>query len=297
MADRLPDPVQDGNRRREVAGRTGRQLRLVSRVGTFCKVRLILYAVKTATAFIPRNLFQPIVALYYNLRSLFYSGDNVKCNCCGNGFRRFIKWEGNNWVCPRCNAFERHRLLWLYFEAKTNLFSESARVLHVGPEYGLQKALKSKPNIEYVSIDLSSPLAMLKMDITDLHFEDDGFDVVICNHVLEHVPDDQRAMRELLRVLKPGEGWAVIQSPIEQDLEVTYEDFRIVSPEGRHKAFGRYDHVRLYGLDYYDRLRKAGFVVDAVDYAAELDDDTIERYSLRKAKGRLPDEICLAFKR
>ena len=109
-----------------------------------------------------------------------------------------------NATCSNCGSIDRERLIYLYLRNKSQLFYNNLKILHVAPEANLQKVLMAQPNIEYLSADISSPLAMVQMDITDIKYEDNSFDVVICNHVLEHIPDDRKAMGELYRVLKPG---------------------------------------------------------------------------------------------
>ena len=114
---------------------------------------------------------------------------------------------------------------------------------------------------KYITADIESPLAKVKMDIHQIPFEDDYFDVALCNHVLEHVTDDLKAMREIYRVLKPG-GWAIMQVPFFHPVpEKTFEDKHITDPKEREKIFGQDDHVRKFGNDYADRLRSAGFKV------------------------------------
>lgn len=135
------------------------------------------------------------------------------------------------------------------------------------------------PHLAYISIDLASPVAMMRMDITDLTFPDDSFDCILCYHVLEHIPDDSAAMRELRRVLKPN-GWAILQSPVYRNRATTYEDSCIVHPVDRERAFGQSDHVRIYGADYFQRLEDAGFRVRMDPFVRTLDPVSIERYGL-----------------
>jgi len=162
--------------------------------------------------------------------------------------------------CHHCGSLERHRLLWLYFERFTNLFSDiPQKILHVAAEPCLQKRIEVLPYKEYITADLQSPKAMIKMDITDIQYPDGEFDIIICNHVLEHIVDDIKAMKELHRVLQ-GNGWAILLVPI-SDNYATYEDSTITDEKGRLKAFGQEDHVRRYGLDYVDRLSSVGFKV------------------------------------
>ncbi len=139
----------------------------------------------------------------------------------------------------------------------TDLFDgNSKRMLHVAPEKALQRKFEKLPNLDYLTGDLNERSAMVKMDITDIQFPNHSFDVIYCSHVLEHVSDDRRAMREFARVLKPV-SWAVLLVPVKGD--VTFEDPSVTSPEDRESLFGQFDHVRNYGLDFRDRLEEAGF--------------------------------------
>lgn len=138
------------------------------------------------------------------------------------------------------------------------------KVLHVAPEKQIRILLESKASIDYISVDKYRDDVTEKADITDLRFENDSFDLIICNHVLEHVIDDRKAMSELYRVLKP-EGVALLLVPLKYDMETTYEDETIVTPEAREKHFGQHDHVRYYGLDYFDRLGEVGFYVSRIN--------------------------------
>jgi len=159
------------------------------------------------------------------------------------------------------------------------LFVDPQKVLHVAPEPFLQNALRAMPHLDYTSIDLTSPAAMMRMNITDLTFPDDSFDCILCYHVLEHIPDDRAAMRELRRVLK-SDGWAILQSPVHLNRATTYEDSRIVEPADRERAFGHRDHVRIYGIDYSQRLEEAAFRVRLDPFVHTLDPASIERYGL-----------------
>src|SRR4249920_3892182 len=124
-------------------------------------------------------------------------------------------------------------------------------------------------NINYVSANLDSPLAMIRMDISKIPYKANCFDVIICNHVLEHIPNDRQAMSDLYRVLKPG-GWAILQVPISLSLDRTYEDPTAVTREEREKKFGQHDHVRIYAKDYKDRLENVGFTVEVYSFRKEF---------------------------
>jgi len=222
----------------------------------------------------------------YRLRAVLYAGDRVFCPWCERGFRRFLQYRAYhgpnlNTYCPGCGCFERHRLQWLYFKNRTNLFEARLRVLHVAPEYGLQKVLSSQRNLEYVGADLNSPLAAVRMDLTRMPYGNHSFDVILCNHVLEHIEDDRKAMAELCRVLSP-EGWAMVLVPLDRNRSVTFEDSEIRSCRERERYYLQSDHVRLYGRDFFDRLRKAGFAVTVDTYAAGLDGETIRVFGINR---------------
>lgn len=210
----------------------------------------------------------------------------------GKSFRKFLPYgygtQRPNVLSPSTLSLERHRLLWLYLQNETNFFKPEAvsrsaklKVLHMAPEQCFLKRFKKLNHIELVTADLYSPIVDVKADICDLPFEDDSFDIIFCNHVLEHIPDDKKAMQELYRVLKKG-GMAILQIPQDYSRETTYEDFSITSPEERAKHFGQYDHVRVYGIDYFDRLRTVGFKVEEVNYSNKLSEKEIDRYRLMK---------------
>jgi hypothetical protein len=243
----------------------------------------------TIKTLVPEQFHDVLHKSYYSslpARSLFYLGDRFSCPCCGGSFKEFISVKPGltvlpNEQCPRCDSWRRHRVLWFFLKNQTNFFCEPLKVLHFAPEYCLQKKFKKQPNLDYLSADLASPLAMTKIDITNIPYEDNTFDAILCSHVLEHIPDDRQAMKELLRVLKPG-GWAILQVPIDRKREKTFEDPTVTSPEERERLFWQHDHVRLYGLDYPDRLRDVGFVVEVNNFVKNLEDETIEKYRLDK---------------
>ncbi len=206
----------------------------------------------------------------------------------GKTFRSFLpygyKKQRDNVLSPSTLSLERHRLLWLYLQRETDFFSAPHKLLHVAPEQSFFKRFRSLPNLEYTSTDLHSPLATVKADICDLPFENDCFDVILCNHVLEHIPDDTQAMKELYRVMKPG-GWGIFQIPQDIYREVTFEDDSITDKAERTRIFGQYDHVRIYGMDYFDRLEEVGFKAEGIDYTADFIPEDITRYGL--AEGEL----------
>lgn len=181
--------------------------------------------------------------------------------------------------CPRCGSLERHRLIWLYLQRKTDLFAMPHRVLDVAPEEMLQRKLQAMPNLDYLSVDLESPLAMRRMDITRLDLPDASFDVIFCNHVFEHIPDDRAAMRELRRVLRPN-GWAILQTPVDMNRATTDEDASISDPQERLRRFGQLDHVRVYGRDFFQRLEDSGWRVTADPFIQSLTAADVQRFGL-----------------
>ena len=231
---------------------------------------------------VPRKYLQLFSHFVLKILSVFYIGNNVECPVCKHHFRKFLPYGRKprpNALCPSCLTLERHRLMWLFLKNKTNFFTGNLKVLHVAPELCFMDKFEALPNLEYITADIESPLAKVKMDLHDIPFEANTFDVTFCNHVMEHVDDDIRCMEELRRVLKPG-GWAIIQSPIDVSLAETFEDKTITSPAEREKVFGQNDHVRTYGRDYQQRLEKAGFKVRADHYAEETADREKKRYAL-----------------
>lgn len=175
--------------------------------------------------------------------------------------------------CPNCGSIDRERLVHLYLKHKTDIFTprpEPIKLLHMAPEAKLEQELRKHSHIDYLSADLYMARAMVKMDITAMTWADNSFDVVICNHVLEHIPDDRLAMSELYRVLKP-QGWAILQVPISYAIAATYEDATVTTPEQREQVFGQSDHVRIYGQDYGDRLAGVGFKVDVFEWSKNAD--------------------------
>ena len=205
----------------------------------------------------------------------------------GKSFKTFLPYgygnQRNNVLSPSTLSLERHRLLWLYLKNETDFFSKDLKVLHFAPEQAFYNRFKKQKNLNYTTTDLESPLADVKADICNLPFKNDAYDVILCNHVLEHIPDDTKAMQELYRVLKPG-GMAILQIPQDLTREKTFEDNSITDKAERAKIFGQYDHVRVYGRDYFDKLRTIGFKVDEVDYTTELSKEEVEKYCLAKGE-------------
>ena len=210
-------------------------------------------------------------------RSL-YRGDRVSCPCCGSSYRKFRALKFDNRMCWSCGSLERDRLLWLLFDLRPQMLRPDMRMLHIAPEHALRPRLRSLPGVRYVEGDLDARYAHQRIDVTRLDFPDDSFDAILCNHVLEHVPDDRRAMRELRRVLRPG-GWAILLVPALAE-GATDEDPTLADRAERVRRFGQHDHVRRYGSDYVDRLEEAGFAVTEEELEGEIDDAAARRYRL-----------------
>lgn len=227
-----------------------------------------------------------LIKLSYVVRpfiSLWYRGNRYEDPIDGKKFRKFLPYgyavQRENVLSPSTLSLERHRLLWLYLTNETDLFNRNIKVLHVAPEQAFYKRFRKQPNWEYITTDLFSPLADVKADLCNLPFQDNSFDLILCNHVLEHIPDDQKAMQELFRVMKKG-GVGIFQVPQDYQRSTTFEDNTITDPKERTKIFGQYDHVRIYGMDYFDKLRNIGFLVEEITYAQKLTPEQIEKYRI-----------------
>ncbi|MCA0960299.1 class I SAM-dependent methyltransferase [Muricauda ruestringensis] len=236
---------------------------------------------------IPRPL---LIRLSYWVRPLIafsLKGKTYTDPIDGKSFRKFLPYgyenPRENVLSPSTLSLERHRLLWLYLKNETKFFNQPLKLLHFAPEQAFYKRFKKLENLEYTTTDLNSPLADVKADICDLPFKDDTFDVILCNHVLEHIPNDTKAMQELFRVMKPG-GWGIFQIPQDINRAKTFEDNTITDKKERARVFGQYDHVRIYGRDYFDKLRSAGFRVKEVDYTNTLSKEDVKKYRLAKGE-------------
>ncbi|WP_425077746.1 class I SAM-dependent methyltransferase [Psychroserpens sp. S379A] len=236
---------------------------------------------------IPRPLLIRFSYLVRPVIATFLKGENHTDPIDSKSFKTFLPYgystQRNNVLSPSTLSLERHRLLWLYLKNETDFFSAKNKVLHFAPEQCFLKRFKALKNIDYTTTDLLSPIADVKADICNLPFADNSYDVIFCNHVLEHIPDDTKAMQELYRVMKPG-GFGVFQIPQDLNRETTFEDDSITDKKERDKIFGQYDHVRIYGRDYFDKLRRIGFKVEEVDYTASLSDADIHKYCLAKGE-------------
>ncbi|MBT0609122.1 class I SAM-dependent methyltransferase [Aequorivita echinoideorum] len=237
---------------------------------------------------IPRPLLIQLSIIGRPVLAFFLRGNRFTDPIDGKSYRKFLPYGyekiRENVLSPGTLSLERHRLFWLYLKNETSFFTENLKVLHFAPEQAFYKKFRKMKNLDYTTTDLNSPIADVKADICNLPFKNEEFDFIICNHVLEHIPDDTRAMQEIFRVLARG-GTAILQVPYEADRKNTFEDNSITDPKERAKIFGQYDHVRVYGMDYFKKLETVGFEVEAVDYTKELTNLEVEKYRL--AKGEL----------
>ncbi|MDB4027688.1 methyltransferase domain-containing protein [Flavobacteriaceae bacterium] len=235
----------------------------------------------------PRTLLIKISYLVRPFVAFFLRGSTYTDPIDGKSYLRFLPYGyakvRENVLAPGTLSLERHRLFWLYLKNETTFFSDPLRVLHFAPEQAFVQKFKKQKNLTYTTTDLNSPIADVKADICDLPFKDNSFDFIICNHVLEHIPDDTKAMQELYRVLAPS-GTAIVQVPYDAKREITFEDNTITDQRERTRIFGQYDHLRVYGMDYFKKLSSIGFEVNALDYTSSMTSDDIERYRLCKGE-------------
>ena len=239
---------------------------------------LVMASYPALKAALPGRLKLALRRSFLRVSSILNAGSNVSCPCCGSSFRKFARFHGLNDQCPRCGSLMRQRAVTLYLRDVLRVPERGGDILHVGPASSVQGWLVSFPGIRYVSVDLDSPLADIKADITDLPFPDQSYDLIVCLHVLEHVQEDRKAISELFRVLRPG-GKAVIQVP-PSPFEETLEDPTVTDPAERERRYGQYDHVRLCGSDYLERLEEPGFAVTREDYAERLNLATRSLYEI-----------------
>ena len=242
---------------------------------------------------IPKKIQPLLIKIYIGGRRVFYAliwrGSRYTCTFCNHSFDKFFsaglshdilkekKIVGGgyreNAICPFCESVDRERLIHIFLKSN-GLLKNQMKLLHVAPEKNLQKFFE-KRNIDYFSADLNGIRAKIKMDIQDIKFPANCFDGIICNHVLEHIVDDKKAMSELYRVLKP-KGWAILQVPYSPIMKRTFEDFSVVEDEERARIFGQSDHVRIYGADYLNRLKSVGFYVKE----EKIDINLVKKFAL-----------------
>ena len=237
---------------------------------------------------VPRKYLQQVSGVGLKVLSVFYKGTAVTCPICEKSFKRFLPYgrvnPRQNALCPNCLSLERHRLIWLYLKEKTYFFTRKLHVLHIAPEACFIKRFEKIHGDRYITADIESPLAKIKMDIHQIPFEQNTFDVVLCNHVLEHVQDDIKAIHEIHRVLKPG-GFAILQVPFFNPIPAaTVEDSSIRDKREREKLFGQDDHVRKYGYDYPQRIVRGGLRSLEDQFVNELHENVRKQYGLAKGE-------------
>ena len=235
--------------------------------------------------FLPRKFLIKYSFLITPILRVIFHGKKYTDPIDDSNYSKFLsygyKTVRKNALCPGTLSLERHRLLWLYLDRETNFLSSNLKVLHVAPEQVFYKKFKKLKNWEYFTFDLNSPIADIKGDLISTNFKDEYFDLIICNHVLEHIEDDKSALDEMYRILKYN-GISILQVPINVERENTFEDLSIKSKIQREKYFGQYDHVREYGLDFKDRVEQAGFKVEMINYSKKISQDLVIKYGLMK---------------
>lgn len=233
---------------------------------------------------IPRGVLQRVAGWIIPIVGILYVGRGRRCPICGSQRRRFMPYgyvrSREDALCPRCLSLERHRMIWLWISRNTTLEERRPRLLHIAPEVSLMREFRRvySGTEQYTTADLESPLADIHFDIQQIPLDAESVDVVICNHILEHVEDDRKAMREIYRVLSHG-GWAVMLVPEDRSRATTFEDDTITDPQQRTALFGQYDHRRVYGRDYDARLCEAGFRVERHSPREMFGDEECSTYS------------------
>jgi len=234
--------------------------------------------------YVPRKYLQLLSGVGLRAAGLFYIGKKVECPICSRHYKKFLPYgrinSRENALCPHCLSLERHRLVWLYLKEKTNFFSAKLNVLHIAPEHCFIRPFEQQHRENYITADIESPLAKVKMDIHKIPFGDNHFDAILCNHVLEHVRDDIQVMKEFQRVLKPG-GWAILQVPFFNPVpDKTFEDNSITDPRVREKIFGQDDHVRKYGSDYAQRIERSGLQAMEDSFSLNFSEEKAFRFGI-----------------
>lgn len=237
-------------------------------------------------------VFKSIKKIKQSLRLWLFSGNRITCPFCGYNARR-LAWMGKDIEvikereivgagrrcakCYNCGSTDRERLVLIYLKEEYKLFDrlKSLSILHIAPEEKISAQILEAGFSDYVCGDLFTegytyPQYVHDINILKIPFEENRFDLIICNHVLEHIIPDSRAIKELYRVLKIG-GLAILQVPISNNMSKTFENDLVVNPREREQVFGQYDHVRIYGQDYEERLKTAGFSTERVNISSQYE--------------------------
>jgi SAM-dependent methyltransferase len=232
---------------------------------------------------IPRPVLIKLSLLFQRCSSILYAGDQYEDPINGKRYRKFLPYgysgraKRQNVLSPGTMSLERHRLLWKYLTEKTDFFTAPHKMLHIAPEQCFYKIFRSMANLDYTTGDYNSPIADIHFDLHHAPFADNTFDVIFCNHVLEHVENAEQCMSELFRIMKPG-GWGIFQVPIDVSRATTLEDKAISSPRDRELHYWQKDHLRLFGLDYGSKLAAAGFAVTEDEFARTFTEEQADRY-------------------
>ena len=251
--------------------------------------------IRWALNHIPRRWLQRLAGWMVPIMGILYLGRGRRCPICGTQRRKFMPYgyvtSREDALCPHCLSLERHRMIWLWITRSTTLLNDHPRLLHIAPEVSLMNHFNKvyRDYGEYITADLESPLAKIHFDVQQIPLADNSIDVVICNHLLEHVDDDRKAMRELYRVLHPA-GWGIMLVPEERQRATTFEDDTITDPKLRTELFGQYDHRRIYGRDYDERLRESGFRVERIAVESIATEEERKLYSLGN------DDLVVVYK-
>lgn len=232
---------------------------------------------------ISRERLQNLATTFSPVIAWWYRGDKLEDPIDNRKYKKFLPYgygkERSNAFSPGTLSLERHRALYLYLTRKTDVFTRKISMLHIAPERSLGNIFRKQANIDYISADLLSPWAMVHFDAHAIPYRDNTFDVVIANHILEHVQDDIRVMAEMYRVMKPG-GFGVFQVPLDESLAATRQDPFLRDEVEQNRLFGQKDHVRYYGIDYLKRLESVGFKVENIHLGDVLPDIDFERYGV-----------------
>jgi SAM-dependent methyltransferase len=252
---------------------------------------------------LPNSYARGLKKIFLYLRAIYYTGNSCECNICNRKFRKMLPGGFNlpiigekeiigagprNHICPYCQSTDRDRFVKLFFDNRPELLNDKIKMLHIAPEPGLYRFFSSFEDVDYIPAakyheGIYYPSEMTLVDLTDMHYSDSEFDIIIANHVLEHIPKDKLALSEIYRTLRKG-GIAILQVPYSNNTDFTYENTNLKTVKQREDNYGQFDHVRLYGKDYPELLESAGFKVKCIKQE-DLDSVLVGRLRL------FPEEI------